>query len=395
MTGTADRRRPTEPAGGPRRGGGGGPTWLRRGVAAPGWARGLPPFLLAVLGTLQALTPPDVELGFLLAATPPLAAIAYGPMATGCFGVVAVVLAAVPGLGPVHPGQSDVFMVAFVALLSVAIAWIRTRRDAQMVSVRSIAEAAQLAVLPPLTEHVGRVRCAGLYRAAQSGTLVGGDLYDVREGAWGVRALVADVQGHGLHAVGTVAALLGAFREAVLDEPYIEGVAAKLDRRLVIDSARAEHAELFATALLLEFPPDASTVRVLSCGHPPPLLLRAGVAEEAAPDAGTPLGLGLASYVPPSPLDLALEPGDRLLAHTDGVSEARDTRGELYPLVQRFGELPLEVREGEPAVLVGALWRDLRRFAGEVSDDVALLVLAPTDPEREPEHGTAEGRAEA
>ncbi|MDI3403122.1 PP2C family protein-serine/threonine phosphatase [Streptomyces cavernicola] len=380
MTGQADRRRHAE-----SRGGGQG-AWLRRGASPPSWARVLPPLLLAVLGAVQALTPPEIELGLLLAATPPLAALTYGPIATGFMGLAAVVLVTLPGTGPAQPGNSDILMVAFVAVLSVGISWVRSRRDAQLVSVRSVAEAAQLAVLPPLTEHVGRVRCAGLYRAAERGTLVGGDLYDVREGPWGVRALVGDVQGHGLAAVGTVAALLGAFREAVLDEPHLEGLAAKLDRRLVTDNARTDHAELFATALLVEFAPGARTVRVLTCGHPPPLLLRAGVAEELAPEPGTPLGLGLSGYAPPRPLHLDLAPGDRLLAHTDGVSEARDAQGALYVPVHRFAALPIEVREGDPAVLVGALWRDLRGFAGEVQDDVALLLLAPM--ETDPESGT-------
>ncbi|MFM9367481.1 PP2C family protein-serine/threonine phosphatase [Streptomyces sp. Da 82-17] len=378
MTGSADRRRHPEPRGGQA-------AWLRRGAGPPRWARWMPIVLLVGLGTAQVLTPPEVELGLLIAATPPLAALAYGPFATGCLGAVAVVLAVLPGTGPDQPGNSDIVMIAFVALLSVGISWVRSRRDAQLVSVGSVAEAAQLAVLPPLTERVGRVRCAGLYRAAQRGTLVGGDLYDVREGPWGVRALVGDVQGHGLTAVGTVAALLGAFREAVLDEPHLEGVAAKLDRRLVTDNERSEHAELFATALLVEFPPGSTTVRLLSCGHPPPLLLRAGAAAEVAPEPGTPLGLGLAGYAPPPPLLVDLEPGDRLLAHTDGLSEARNAQGELYVPVRRFAALPLEVREGETVVVVGAIWRDLRRFAGEVDDDVALLLLAPTEPEQETE----------
>ncbi|MDQ8701402.1 PP2C family protein-serine/threonine phosphatase [Streptomyces sp. LHD-70] len=378
MTGAADRRRHVEARGG------GQATWLRPGAGPPRWARWAPPLLLAVLGTVQILTPPEIELGLLLAATPPLAALAYGPVATGCMGAVAVAVAALPNAGPDQPVHSDLLMIAFVAVLSVGISWVRRRRDAQLVSVGSVAEAAQLAVMPPLTERVGRVRCAGLYRAAERGTLVGGDLYDVREGPWGVRALVGDVQGHGLAAVGTVAALLGAFREAVLDEPHLEGLAAKLDRRLVTDNARAEHAELFATALLVAFVPGSPTVRLLSCGHPPPLLLRAGSAEELAPEPGTPLGLGLTAYAPPDQLLLDLAPGDQLLAHTDGLSEARDAQGELYVPVARFAALPLEEREGEPAVLVGALWRDLRGFAGEVKDDVALLVLAPTEAEPDP-----------
>ncbi|MCP9946086.1 serine/threonine-protein phosphatase [Streptomyces somaliensis] len=68
-----------------------------------------------------------------------------------------------------------------------------------------------------------------------------------------------------------MSALLGAFREAVLDEPELTGVAARLDRRLVVDSSREGETELFATALLVEFPAGPGRgcgVRVLSCGHP-------------------------------------------------------------------------------------------------------------------------------
>ncbi|MFI6943166.1 PP2C family protein-serine/threonine phosphatase [Streptomyces sp. NPDC050418] len=347
----------------------------------PLWLRLLPVALIVALVILQEVTPSRVELGFLLAATPPLAALAYGPVATALFGGAVLVLLTVPGLRWEHPGNADALTVLFVAVLSVIISWRRSRRDAQLVTVRSVAEAAQLAVLPPLTPQVGPVRCAALYRAAQRGTLLGGDLYDVRQGPYGVRALVADVQGHGLAAVGTVAALLGAFREAVLDEPGLEGVAARLDRRLVVDSAAAAtdpaHHELFATAMLLEFPRDGSAVRVLSCGHPPPLLLRGGSVRELPVLPGAPLGLDLATYAAPPVLSLTLLPGDRLLVHTDGVTEARDASGTYYPLEQRLAKLP-EAFGPDPVALTEAVWRDVSRFAEAIRDDVALLVLSRT-----------------
>ncbi len=349
------------------------------------WLRLLPLVLIVALVILQETTPSNFELGFLLAATPPLAALAYGPAATALFGVMVVVLLSLPGLRWEHPGNGDALTVTFVALLSVIIAWVRSRRDAQLVTVRTVAEAAQLAVLPPLAPHVGPVRCAALYRAAQRGALIGGDLYDVRQGPHGVRALVADVQGHGLAAVGTVAALLGAFREAVLDEPGLAGVAARLDRRLVVDSAdagEAAHCELFATAMLLEFPPEGSSVRILSCGHPPPLLLRGGSAKELPVLPGAPLGLDLAAYSAPPVLSLTLLPGDQLLVHTDGVTEARNAAGAYYPLASRLAELP-EASGEDQAALAEAVWRDVCGFAEAIRDDVALLVLARRCPPQE------------
>ncbi|WP_425834729.1 PP2C family protein-serine/threonine phosphatase [Streptomyces fractus] len=350
--------------------------WLR-GAPPPRWVRWLPVGLLVVLYALQAPAGYRFELAFPLAAIPPLAALSYGPVATALYGGFVILLLEVPRTGFGRPGDSDVLTVGLVAVLSTAIALVRSRRDKQLVTVRTVAEAAQFAVLPPLPDRVGSVHCAGLYRAAHRGALVGGDLFDVRKGPTGVRAVVGDVQGHGLSAVGTVAGLLGAFREAVLDQPDLEGVAARLDRRLVVDTAEDEHAELFATAVLLEFPDpspgEAPVVRLISCGHPHPLLLRDGRVTELDVPSGAPLGLGLAEVAPPERLTVELRPGDRLIAPSDGVTEARNRDGVFYPLADRLPQFAGE----DPAGLTDAVWRDVIRFAGAVRDDLTLLVFAP------------------
>ncbi|MET9963753.1 PP2C family protein-serine/threonine phosphatase [Streptomyces sp. NPDC006326] len=356
------------------------PGWLR-GEPPPRWARFAPAVAMVVLVLAQSATPGDVELGYFLAGLPPVAAFAYGAAGTAVFAAIVILLIGVPSLGIAHAHGSDLATVSAVALLSVVIAWVRRRRDAQLVNVRTVAEAAQLAVLPPVPERVGPVHCAGLYRAAQQGTLVGGDLYDVRAGPYGVRALVGDVQGHGLAAVGTVAALLGAFREGVLDDAELTAVAARLDRRLLADTAEpalsdpaappGQRPELFATALLLEFPPGQDLVRVVSCGHPPALLLRTHTVSEVDVEPGPPLGLGLAGPTLPPVADVPLLPGDRLLAHTDGVTEARDAAGDFYPLATR-----VPVLATDPSGLLLAVWQDLVAFTrGGPRDDVALLVL--------------------
>ncbi|MFG2296617.1 PP2C family protein-serine/threonine phosphatase [Streptomyces sp. NPDC048603] len=352
------------------------PGWLR-GAPPPRWARAAPGVATVVLVLAQRATPGTVELGYFLAAVPPMAAFAYGATGTALFALGVVLLFALSalGVGVGNAQGTDLWTVAAVGLLSVVIAWVRKRRDAQLVSVRTVAEAAQMAVLPPVPEEVGPVRCAGLYRAAQQGTLVGGDLYDVRDSPYGVRALVGDVQGHGLAAVGTVASLLGAFREGVLDDPELGRVAARLDRRLVQDAAGEENTELFATALLVEFPPGRDLVRVVSCGHPPALLLRGTAAEELAVDPAPPLGLGLVEAAPPAVVDVPVRAGDRLLVHTDGVTEARDAAGLFYPLLVR---VPVVSLPGDPpAAVASAVWRDLAAFTdGGPRDDVAVLVLS-------------------
>ncbi|WP_329342671.1 serine/threonine-protein phosphatase [Streptomyces sp. NBC_00663] len=347
-------------------------SWLR-GAPPPGWVRVLPAALLGGVCAATLASPDPLDIGFLLGAIPPLAVLSYGPAATAVLGALVVTVLVVPAFRLDDPGSADLLTVAFVSALSVVVSFVRSRRDAQLVTERAVAEAAQRAVVPPLPERVGPVRCVGLYRAAQRGTLVGGDFFDVRQGPHGVRAVMGDVQGHGLAAVATVASLLGAFREAVLDEPDPESVAARLDRRLMVDSADVAHAELFATAVLLDFAADARAVRIVVCGHPPPVLLRQGRAVELEVAAGVPLGLGLADSGRPTGLTVPLRRGDRLFLASDGVSEARGASGVFYPLTERLTGFP----DLEPAVLVERVWRDLLVHCGTAVDDVTMLVLSP------------------
>ncbi|MCE7553027.1 PP2C family protein-serine/threonine phosphatase [Streptomyces thermodiastaticus] len=354
--------------------------WLS-GAPPPRWIRALPVGLAAVVGAVALLSPGPVDIGFVLGAIPPLAVLSYGPVATTLMGAVALVLLTAPVFRLGHPGDTDLETVCFVAVLSVFLAFVRSRRDAQLDLERTVAEAAQRAVMPSLPPRVGPVRCVGLYRAAQRGTLVGGDFFDVRAGPYGVRAVLGDVQGHGLAAVATVAALLGSFREAVLDRSELTAVAAALDRRLVVETTEVRQAELFATAALLEFSSDARSVQVITCGHPPPVLLRDGRAAEIEVEPWTPLGLGLSGGVPRrAGRRVVLRPGDVLFLASDGVFEARDAHGAFYPLLQRLPRLAGE----DPAGVAGRVLADVLAHCGTVRDDVTMLVLTPCPPDGPP-----------
>ncbi|OXY88687.1 PP2C family protein-serine/threonine phosphatase [Streptomyces diastatochromogenes] len=350
--------------------------WLR-GAPPPRWVRVLPVALLVTVTAATFITPHAGDLGFLLGAIPPLAVLSYGPVATGVLGALVVAALNIPATHLNRPGNTDLLTIVFVALLSVFLSHVRRLRDAQLVMERAIGEAVQQAVMPPLPEHVGRVGCTGFYRAAQDGTLVGGDFFDVRAGPHGVRAVMGDVQGHGLSAVATVVSLLGAFREAVLDQPDLESVAARMDRRLAVDSEDVRYRELFATAVLLEFTPDARAVRVVAYGHPAPVLLHGGRSHEVTVTAAPPLGLGLADADPPKEVTVPLGPGDRLLLASDGVWEARNASGSFYPLPERLSDFA-DTGSGE---LADAVWADLALRHYDVRDDATLLVLTPESPD--------------
>jgi phosphoserine phosphatase RsbU/P len=131
------------------------------------------------------------------------------------------------------------------------------------------------------------------------------------------------VRGKGLDAVRLAGVVLGSFRDAAQDRPDLTQVAAALDRSVT----RAIGPEDFVTAVAVQVLGDGSAI-VLNCGHPAPLLVRAGRATELdPPEPAPPLGLG----PHPEPLRLTLALGDRILLYPDGVSEAR-ARGAFFPL---------------------------------------------------------------
>ncbi|MET7619127.1 SpoIIE family protein phosphatase [Streptomyces sp. NPDC005408] len=86
--------------------------------------------------------------------------------------------------------------------------------------------------------------------------------------------------------------------------------------------------ELFVTALVLEFPLSGGEVRIVDRGHPAPIVVGPEGARRLVTAPALPLGL--AALSPGGRAEATvhpLGPGEVLVVHTDGVSEARDTHG--------------------------------------------------------------------
>jgi serine phosphatase RsbU (regulator of sigma subunit) len=207
-----------------------------------------------------------------------------------------------------------------------------------------------------------------------------------------VRAVIGDARGHGLPAIGMVAALLGSFREAAHQEPELADVLRRLDealRRHLRERTLSEHpaaagsapqdpvAEEFATLQLVQLADDGAFL-VVNCGHPAPYRLGAAPGPLPVGEPLPPVGLFDPTRTPAPAATGQVLPGEGLLLYTDGMQDARDRRGTFFPLSDALAAAS-GVRPGRPlcgrAVAAGLRAAVLDHAGGHPTDDMALLIL--------------------
>lgn len=347
------------------------------GSAVLSWT---PVAAMAVVAVADVVAGPGIGFLPLVSLGPAFASLVGGWRRTAVIGAVALMLCLglgyYDGLFDGRRGLTACVSVAGVTGVGVTVSVMRARREAELASVRSIAEVAQRVLLRPVPLTAGPLRLAVSYTSAIAEARIGGDLYEVVASPHGVRVIVGDVQGKGLAAVETAATVLGAFREAAHEEPDLT----KLGERLERSVSREMDVEKFVTAIMAEIG-SAGEVVFLSFGHPPPMLVRAdGDVDFPQPPAhALPLGLGAHGIAGPRPYRVPFEPGDQLLLYTDGVTEARDENGTFYPLAERAHLLKapdahsaLETVREDLAVHTG----------GPPHDDAAMLLVRYLDHDR-------------
>ncbi len=355
--------------------------WLRRRRARLGgrWGVGRPaPVILTVLiAALAFATPREIAISRLLPVAPALAAAMWPVLATVLLG--AFCLLVMVGLSFVYTDLGTPYTGAAIVAVTLAAAYashVRIQREEALFHARTVADAAQTVLLRPLPRHIQGMEIESLYLAAQEHARIGGDFYEVADTPYGVRLLIGDVRGKGLSAVGAASAVISCFREAAYDEPDLRGIIHRLETSIGRHSSGHPGQDLperFATAVIAEIPHDGGRLRLLNCGHPPPIIVHAGRIRVLEPSAASP-PLNLADLIGDDYFvdTHAFAPGDQLLLYTDGVTETRDRTGAFFPLPEWL------LRQGPaaPRELLDRLHHELVRYSGgRLEDDIAALAV--------------------
>lgn len=242
----------------------------------------------------------------------------------------------------------------------------------------------QQALVPERSMTLGKARISLLLQPCGH---VGGDLvgmFNPGEARLGLYSI--DVSGHGITSAMVTARVAGYFSSKFPDQNLAlvrqsddnfamrepEETVSLLNQRLAADPGVEE----YLTMSYLTGDMDSGNVCLVQAGHPPPLLLRSNGEMEFVGDGGLPLGL--IDEVWHEQIRTKLEPGDRLLMHSDGFTEAEVKSGGMlgeHGLAELF---KASCQQGKgPELLEDMFWR-LRQAMPDgavLSDDVSATLL--------------------
>jgi hypothetical protein len=259
----------------------------------------------------------------------------------------------------------------------------QTQRD------REMALQAELvwAFLAPRTFATDRVLISASLEPAYE---AGGDAFDYSLLGDHLHVSIFDALGHDLSAGLLASVGMASCRSTRRAGGSLAAIAARADEAI----AGYFGGDVFVTALLCDLDMATGLFTWIPCGHPPPLLIRGRRVKELARDPQPPLGLAdiYARRDQGQRGDAAafyaekLEPQDRILLYTDGVTEGRAADGTPFGL-ERLADFI--IRHGSTQLPAPETMRRLNHAImeyqnGKLRDD-ATVILIEWQPEQ-PRH---------
>lgn len=236
------------------------------------------------------------------------------------FGVLELEFLAVPSeLPQMLEDLSAVLVLLVVSMRRYTDVWLRTRRALGM----SPAAEAQWDLLPPLASASSEVAVSGILEPAYE---IGGDSFDYAINPGRLDLAIVDAVGHGMSAVMMSTTVINSLRNTRRERGSLA------DGYRQADALIAQHFgnSNYVTGQVASLDVATGVLTWLNAGHLLPLLVRNGTfAGELQCAPSMPMGLG-------GPVvevaQETLQRGDRVLFHTDGISESVSPTGGHFGL---------------------------------------------------------------
>ena len=201
---------------------------------------------------------------------------------------------------------------------------------------------------------------------------VGGDFFDVlslEDGRIGL--VVADVSDKGVPAALFMMSSRTLLKGAAIGLDAPGKVLSEVNQLLQEENDAA----MFVTVFYATFDPESGELTYANGGHNTPLVVHADGSSTVIPPTGG-VALGVVPDFTYEESAMTLQPGDRVVLYTDGVTEAENDHGDQFGL-ERLCEIftngtPTDVRATNEAVFAA-----VEAFAGDAPqfDDVTCLTL--------------------
>lgn len=284
------------------------------------------------------------------------------------------------GLGVMCLGRHDRFPEDFMLLAEdIARRAALAVDNARLYHQQAVANRAlQRSLLPPVIPDIPGLDYHVVYEPAGENNAVGGDFYDLFPGPgennW--RFAIGDVCGTGPEAAAVTGLARHTLRLLAREGYGVAAVVGRLNQAILEEGERARFLTLLHGEVTVA--PDGLDVRLVSAGHPEALRLRPSgeVDVVVAPQSL----LGVFDEAAFEAESVRLDPGDVLLAVTDGVTERRSGSRLLDDdggLARLFAECAGLSARG----VAERIFRAVQEFAPEPSaDDLAILVLRAPEP---------------
>ena len=201
---------------------------------------------------------------------------------------------------------------------------------------------------------------------------VGGDLYDFLRKGDVLQFAVGDVSGKGVPA-SLVMSITRAMLHfvATLDLPLSESVS-----RLNNSVADSNSNDMFVTLFIGRINVKTGHMDYCNAGHNPPVILAPGEAPRFL-QVKSNLAAGLMENFPYESESIELEPGTRLVAYTDGVTEAENNDFALFGEERLLGAVQQSAADGDEKTVVEHIYQSVKGFTGShpQSDDITIMSL--------------------